>query len=154
MFRGEMTVEESVALAADDIRDIFVKKETSAAEDTDIGLYGVEVGACPLCGRPVVRGKFSYGCTGYKEGCAFRVNTVICGRIISVKHMQALLSEGKTPVIQGFVSKKSGKAFDATLRLEEGKAVFDFSAVPRRAPSHPEPVFDDSMPPPAPNEPG
>ncbi|MBE6594599.1 MAG: DNA topoisomerase III [Ruminococcaceae bacterium] len=154
VFRGEMTVEDSVALAARDIREIFEKKEASLEEDTDIGLYGVEVGACPLCGKPVVRGKFSYGCTGYKEGCGFRVNTVICGRVISVRQMQMLLTEGKTAPIRGFVSKKTGKSFDAALRLEEGKAIFDFSDVPRREPRRPEPIFDDSMPPPAPNEPG
>ena len=31
-----------------------------------------------------------------------------------------------TPLIKGFVSRKSGKAFDAYLKLEDGKAVFEF----------------------------
>ena len=38
-----------------------------------------------------------------------------------------LLSTGKTSKIQGFVSK-NGKSFDAVLKLEDGKVVFDFGA--------------------------
>jgi len=125
VFRGEMTVEESVALAADEVRAVFEKKNLPPETDTDTGVYGEEVGVCPLCGKPVVRGKFSYGCTGYKEGCKFRVNTRILGRDISAQNMRLLLAEGKTAVIQGFTSK-NGRPFDAALRLENGEAVFDF----------------------------
>ncbi|MBQ9778190.1 MAG: topoisomerase C-terminal repeat-containing protein, partial [Clostridia bacterium] len=126
VFRGQMTVEESVALAADEVRAVFAAKVQSPEEDNDIGLYGDEVGACPLCGRPVVRGKFSYGCSGYREGCDFRVRLSICGRVISVQNMRLLLETGRTSKIKNFVSKKTGKLFDAHLRLKEGQAVFDF----------------------------
>lgn len=126
VFRGEISVKESVALAAADVREVFTKKEVPLEEDTDTGLFGEEIGPCPLCGRPVVRGKFSYGCSGYKEGCTFRVNTVILGRPISVSNMKLLLKEGKTAEIRGFISKKSNQPFDAALRLQDGKAVFDF----------------------------
>ena len=126
VFRGEISVKESVALAAADVREVFTKKEVPLEEDTDTGLFGEEIGPCPLCGRPVVRGKFSYGCSGYKEGCTFRVNTVILGRPISVSNMKLLLKEGKTAEIRGFISKKSNHPFDAALRLQDGKAVFDF----------------------------
>ncbi len=127
VFRGEMSVEESVSLAAAEVKEVFAKKELPIEEDTEIGVYGEEVGNCPVCGKRVIRGKFSYGCTGYKEGCLFRVNTSICGRVISTANMRLLLTEGKTSKIKGFVSKKTGKPFDAALRLEDGKAVFDFS---------------------------
>ncbi len=129
VFRGEMTVEESVALAAADVREVFDKEKEikPPEEDTDIGLYGAEVGACPLCGKSVVRGKFSYGCSGYREGCEFRVNTSICGRVISVQNMKLLLTTGRTAKIRGFISKKKEKTFDAYLRLDAGKAIFDFS---------------------------
>lgn len=127
VFRGEMSVDQSVALAASEVKAVFAKKEQSIEEDTEIGVFGEEVGNCPICGKRVIRGKFSYGCTGYKEGCDFRVNTSICGRVISAANMRLLLSNGKTSKIKGFVSKKSGKPFDAALCLKEGKAVFDFS---------------------------
>ncbi len=127
VFRGELSVNDSVALAADEVRAVFEKKDLPPEEDTDIGVFGEEVGSCPLCGKRVVRGKFSYGCAGYKEGCDFRVNTSICGRVISAANMRLLLEKGKTSKIKGFVSKKTGNPFDAALRLENGKAVFDFS---------------------------
>jgi hypothetical protein len=41
--------------------------------------------------------------------------------------MEILLRDGRTPVLQGFVSKKSGKSFDASLKLENGEIKFDFS---------------------------
>ncbi len=127
VFRGEMTVEDSVALAAAEVREVFDKRADTIEEDTDIGVFMEEVGACPLCGKPVIRGKYNYGCSGYRDGCEFRVNLSICGRVISKTNMKKLLEEGKTSKIKGFVSKKTGKPFDGALRLEDGKAVFDFS---------------------------
>ncbi len=127
VFRGEMSVQQSVALAANEIRAVFEKKDVPIEEDRDIGLYGEIVGKCPLCGRPVSRGKFSYGCTGYREGCTFRVNLFIADRALSVKNAKLLLETGRSSRIRGFISKKTGKPYDAFLRMQDGKAVFDFS---------------------------
>ncbi len=127
VYRGEMTVEESVALAASDVREVFAAKNLNPEEDIDIGLYGEVVGQCPVCGREVVRGKFSYGCKGYKEGCGFRVNISICGRVISAQNMRLLLTNGRTAMIKGFISQKKNKSFDAALKIQNGTAVFDFS---------------------------
>jgi len=41
--------------------------------------------------------------------------------------MWHMLETGKTHKIEGFVSPKNGKAFSARLKLENGRAVFDFS---------------------------
>ena len=79
-----------------------------------------------------MRGKFSYGCSGYKEGCTFKVGLRICSRPISVSNIRLLLERGRTAVIDGFVSKKTGRSFSAALRLDGDKAVFDFSDSPRR----------------------
>ncbi len=128
VFRGQMSVEDSVALAAAEVRAVFETQPTTIEEDRDTGLYGDIVGKCPLCGNEVVRGKFSYGCKGYREGCGFRLNLFICNRAISVSNAKQLLETGRTAKIKNFISKKSGKAFDAYLRLEQdGNAVFDFS---------------------------
>ena len=128
VFRGQMSVEDSVALAAAEVRAVFDTPRTSIEEDKDIGLYGDVVGKCPLCGNEVARGKFSYGCKGYREGCKFRLNLSICGRVISAANARMLLETGRTAKIKNFISKKSGKAFDAYLCLEsDGNAVFDFS---------------------------
>ncbi len=127
VFRGSMTVRESVELAEKEISVYFEKRDTAIEQDTDTGFYGDIVGKCPICGRDLRRGKFSYGCTGYKEGCKFSVSCYICSRAISVSNLKLLLETGKTSKIQGFVSKKTGKPFDASLVLREGRAEFDFS---------------------------
>ena len=127
VFRGEMTIDDSVALAKDEIAKYFHPPMLSPEEDYDIGFFGDVVGKCPLCGRDVKRNKFGYGCSGYKDGCSFRIGSYICGRVISISNAKLLLSEGKSSKIKGFVSKK-GTLFDATLKLDEsGKCVFDFS---------------------------
>jgi hypothetical protein len=92
-----------------------------------IGFYGDEVGKCPLCGKEVIKGKYSYGCRGYKEGCTFRLNLSICKRVIPIHQARKLLAEGRTDLLHGFISPRTGNSFDARLRLEEGKAVFDFN---------------------------
>ncbi len=126
VYRGEMQVEESVRLAGDEIRALFLDHEQlPLEEDTDNGFFGDPVGSCPLCGRPVMKGRYGYGCTGYRDGCAFRIGGVICQRVIPLSAARALLAQGQTVKLKGFISKNQ-KSFDAVLKLEEGKVVFSF----------------------------
>ena len=134
VYRGEYTVRDSVLLAEKEIASVFEKKESPPETDTDIGCFGETAGICPLCGGEVRRTKFGYGCANYREGCKFTINAVICGRIISLSNVKLLLSEGRTSKIQGFQSK-NGKVFDAALKLENGRAVFDFDSPQPSAPS-------------------
>ncbi len=127
VYRGINSVDVAVGAAKDEVREIFEKKALPPEEDADIGEYKQLIGKCPVCGRDVIRGTYSYGCTGYREGCKFSVNLQICGRTVSASNMKLLLSEGRTAKINGFISKKTGKTFSARLKLEDGKAVFDFT---------------------------
>lgn len=131
VYRGEMSINASLRLAEGEISDIFGQHSSGETDgspetDTDDGFFGDNVGSCPLCGKEVIRGKYGYICRGYRDGCTFRINGVICGRVISLSNARLLLETGKTSKIRGFTSK-SGKSFDAYLRLEGGKAVFDFN---------------------------
>ncbi|MBE7053170.1 MAG: DNA topoisomerase III [Ruminococcaceae bacterium] len=126
VFRGEYTIDDSVKLAEDEIREVFTKKEVPIEKDTDDGFFGEKVGVCPLCGCDVTRTTFGYGCSGYKDGCKFSINNVILGRVISKANVMMLLKDGKTSKIEGFISKKTGKEFSAFLKLENGRAVFEF----------------------------
>ena len=138
VFHGKMTVAESVKLAESEISEVFRKKELPPEKDTDTGLFGDEVGPCPLCGGTVRRTSFGYGCANYREkNCRFSVREVICGRTVSLAMARQLLAEGRTGLIEGFVSPKSGRSFDAHLKLSEGRAVFDFP--PRTASAPPPP---------------
>lgn len=126
VFRGEMEIKDSVSLAAREIKAVFEKKELAPEYDTDYGFVGDCVGKCPICGREVVRTRYGYGCAGYRDGCKFSVSSIICSRVISIANIKMLLETGKTSKIEGFVSKRTGNKFAARLKLENGRAVFDF----------------------------
>ena len=134
VFRGEMAVEDSVALAKAEIAAVFDQYRSAEGQADDIGFFGDVIGACPLCGKEIKRFRSFYGCTGYKDGCKFSINTTICRRSIGVTHVRELLERGQTDVIHDFISPKSGKHFDAALKLDEnGRAVFVFDNAPRHA---------------------
>lgn len=126
VYRGEFGISDSVALAVKEIREVFDNAPQNPEVDTNDGFVGDVAGKCPICGKDVVRTRYGYGCSGYREGCKFSVNNVICGRVISLSNMKLLLETGKTSKIEGFVSKRTGNTFSAQLKLEDGKAVFDF----------------------------
>ncbi len=126
VFRGEMSVSDSVKLAEGEISEIF-KRGGSApiGVGVDTGEYGEILGKCPVCGKNVVRGKTSYGCMGYNEGCGFRVGISICKKSIPKTEVMRLLNEGSTARMRGFISK-SGKSFEGRLVIKDGAAVFNF----------------------------
>lgn len=127
VYRGQLAVNDAVALAKEEIAQVFsAKPDMPPEKDRDSGFFGDVAGACPLCGGKVVRGKYGYGCMEYKNGCKFRINGVICKRVISLSNARLLLETGKSSKIEGFISK-GGREFAATLRLEsDGNITFDF----------------------------
>ena len=132
VYRGEMTVKQSIALAQREIAEIFSHEATptDAAEDRDIGFKGDKIGVCPLCGDEIVRGVYNYGCIKFREGCKFRIPLSLCTRPIPVTAAKSLLETGKTGVLNGFVSK-AGKTFSAALKLEGNEVKFVFDDVPK-----------------------
>ena len=127
VYRGEMTVEDSVKLAENEISAVFERggANVPVVSGVDTGKYGDVVGACPICGKNIVRGKFSYGCIGFEDGCKFRVGINICRRDIPIDEVRRLLAEGTTSILDGFISK-NGKRFEARLVLKDANAVFNF----------------------------
>ena len=131
MFRGQATQTDAVALAEREIGAIFAAQKAGLGTDNDIGMFGDHIATCPMCGKEIIRGRYGYSCTGYKEGCPFHINTYICGKTISVGLAKQLIAEGETDVLEGFVSQKSGKSFSAKLVMREGKTSFVFADTPR-----------------------
>lgn len=124
VFKGTKTIDDAIGFVKGEIANVFeINKQQGENFD---GFVGDVVGKCPLCGGEVARTKFGYGCRGYREGCKFSTGNVICGKVISIDNIKQLLEKGATPVIAGFVSKKSGKEFSARLAVEDGKVVFKF----------------------------
>ncbi len=126
VYKGEISIRASLRLAQREIAEIFASSSpVSAEKDINIGLSGDEIGVCPACGRSVIRGRYSYGCAGYKEGCKFRIPLSLCKRAIPVSAAKTLISGGTTAKLDGFISK-NGKSFSASLVLEGDRVVFKF----------------------------
>lgn len=131
VFRGEITVDDGVRLAQNEISQVFDSVHLQATPETDEydGFYGDEVGICPLCGGKVVKGRYGYGCLNYKEkNCKFTIWNTMCSRIIPLSAARSLLETGTTAKLQGFISPRTGKSFDAKLKLdpETKRPAFDF----------------------------
>ena len=125
VFHNEITIDDSVELAKKEIDEVFHQKTSNIEDDIDTGFYGDEVGTCPLCGQKVLKNRYGYGCSGYKDGCTFKINMNICNRVISISNAKLLLEKGYTSKIKGFISK-NGKSFDAKLVLNDKKIEFNF----------------------------
>lgn len=90
---------------------------------------------CPICGGQMETTPFGYGCSNYKKdgsGCRFSIGA-IAGRNLTQEEVTTLLTEGKTDVLDGFLSKDK-KKFRARLKIhttEDGKKEiqFDFSEI-------------------------
>lgn len=126
VYRGEITIDDSVKQATDEISGVFGAEVNSPDSQFYSGFAGDVVGKCLDCGNDVVRGKYGYQCNNYKGGCKFRISGIICKRVISPAHAKQLLTDGRTEKIDGFISKNE-KPFSATLKMENNKVVFDFN---------------------------
>ncbi len=126
IYHGKKTISDGVLQAESDIASIFETRSVPLSKDIDIGMAGDVLGKCPLCDGEVVRGTYGYGCRDYKN-CTFRIPLEIAKRPISFAQAKMLIEEGKTCVIEGFVSK-AGKPFSAALVYKDGKVGFDFNS--------------------------
>lgn len=82
---------------------------------------------CPICkkGHIIDKNKV-YACTNESNGCKFVIFKKIADKNLSELMIKTLCEKGTTAKLKGFKSKK-GKAFEARLKLNEGKVEFDFS---------------------------
>lgn len=86
---------------------------------------------CPLCDGEVETTPFGYGCSNYRtNGCKFSIGT-IAGRDLTEEEVTKLLTEGKTEILNGFVSKLKKKFSAALIYKKDENGVpsiqFDFS---------------------------
>lgn len=93
------------------------------------------IGQCPKCQNRVFETAMSYVCeksVGAKRTCTFRVGKVILQQNIERPQAQKLLGEGKTALLDKFISKK-GRPFKAFLVLKDGAVAFEFEPRPAKA---------------------
>ena len=122
VYHGEMTIDESVKMAENEIRQVFETDKNAGS-----GFYGDVIGTCPKCGKNVVRGRYSYACEDLPDKCDFKINLRILGCPVPKEQAAKLLTNGKTDKMN-FTSLKTGKVFSSSLKLDENKkVVFDFT---------------------------
>lgn len=122
------------AAIANGVSNVFASRKLEASELAVQGDSGLQ---CPSCQKGYLRERKAgesafYGCTGYKAdktGCNFRLPGELCSRKLSVTTIKQLCSsKRRSTLVKGLVSKKSGKSFDAFLKLtvKEGQAEIGF----------------------------
>jgi DNA topoisomerase-3 len=65
----------------------------------------------------MLKGKAAWGCSRFREDCQFRVPFEWGGKTLSDTQMNQLLRKGKTGVIRGFISSKTGNRYEAALQI-------------------------------------
>lgn len=89
------------------------KTKKTESELAKTGLVGT---ACPKCGKgQIIKGKNSYGCSSWKDGCKFIVPFKIMNKKLSEKQIQQLIDKKSTTKIGGFVL--NGKKVEGILKL-------------------------------------
>ena len=122
VYHGEMTIDESVKMAENEIRQVFETDKNAGS-----GFYGDVIGKCPKCGKNVARGRYSYACEDFPDKCDFKINLRILGCPVPKEQAAKLLTNGKTDKMN-FTSLKTCKVFSSSLKLDENKkVVFDFT---------------------------
>ena len=93
------------------------------------------LGACPKCGAPVKAFGKNYVCENAvptaaqaTPSCDFKSGQVILQQPVAPEQMHKLLQEGKTDVLDKFVSNRTRRTFKARLAwsADEGKVIFEF----------------------------
>jgi len=120
-------------------REPKARKERKPKEPAPkIDFTGKEsLGECPVCGGKIFETDTSYICEhsqADRKPCKFKLSKTILGREIPKEQAHKLLTNGKTDLLDGFISKR-GRPFSAYLKLEDGKVGFEF---PEKAASAPE----------------
>jgi DNA topoisomerase-3 len=85
----------------------------------------IKLGPCKKCnGFLIDKGSF-YGCNNFRTNhCDFTISKKILGKTITQKNIKKLLNEGKTELIEGFVSKD--QVFNAILSWDERESRIRF----------------------------
>ncbi len=115
------------------------RKEGESGEPVDFG--GQEsLGACPKCRSHVYEHGASYVCehsVGTHVTCDFKTGKVILQQPVSREQMSKLLADGKTDLLENFVSNKTRRKFKARLAYDtkEGKVSFEFEPRAAKAPA-------------------
>jgi DNA topoisomerase-3 len=117
------------------------KQAAESGEPVDFGDQE-GLGACPKCKGRVFEHGTSYVCehaVGANVSCDFKSGKIILQQPVAREQMSRLLAQGRTELLENFVSNKTRRKFKARLAYDakEGKVVFEFEprAAGKKAPA-------------------
>lgn len=124
MERGKYDPAQFMSEVADYTREIL----QCTAEKT---INPSNLGPCPICNAPVIRGKAAYGCSEWKQGCQFVLPGVVWELPLPPQLAREILSH-KRSLTPHPIMVKERKLF-ATLRLEKkGKLHYEETEVAKK----------------------
>jgi DNA topoisomerase-3 len=120
------------------------KKAEGDGEPVDFSAQE-SLGVCPKCQGRVFEFGSSYVCehaVGAHVTCDFKSGKIILQQPVPREQMSKLLAEGKTELLQNFVSNKTRRKFKAYLAYDkkEGKVSFEFEPRATKAPAKKAPI--------------
>jgi DNA topoisomerase-3 len=112
-------IDGALALDANFQPELLPAAESKPTTATDPGQI-----PCPVCKLgTMLKGSSAFGCSRFREDCQFRVPFEWGGKKLTDTQLRQLLRRGETGVIKGFLSAKTGKKYDAALKVDEGRVV-------------------------------
>lgn len=119
---GKLNYDDFISQIEDKVRLWYAEIKNSKAK-----AYVDKSSICPLCGNKLYKSKTNVYCSNYKKGCKFSIPFELCGKKLTQNQINMLISSQRTNIIKGFKSSKTGKEFDASLKInEQGKLEFIF----------------------------
>jgi len=128
-FRSKQGKPFTASLRLQDKKIEFLFTDNTDNLDTKAIMATPSLGNSPVDGTPVHATPVAYMSTSAMDGDktnGLQIGRIILNKVIEPEHIHQLLSEGKTELISGFISKKK-RPFDAFLLLDKkGKISFEF----------------------------
>lgn len=120
MEKGAYPKAQFMAEITEMVRSIIAKLQSNAKASPQYAARKLAV-PCPKCGGEVREEGYNFFCA-----CGFKVGRKICERDITKDEVTAMLKNGKSTLLKGFTSPKSGKVFDAFLAYVKADDKLDF----------------------------
>jgi DNA topoisomerase-3 len=122
IYNNEKKINDLIITVKNELFEVINKNEDVVIEKIDTRTI---LAKCPACGGNIVENPKAYSCDKWKDGCKFTIWKTISGKKLTEKQVLQLIEKGKTGKIKGFKSK-TGKDFEASLKLEGTQVKFDF----------------------------
>lgn len=141
IYKGELSADDFMNGITEFISSFVKDTKLNYSPEQSTGVFDREIesiGVCPKCQQKIIEKTGSFSCQSntwkknnnkwvLSAGCGFEIRKKIAGKAITKTQAQKLLKKGKTDMIKGFTSAKTGKPFDAYLILKSDNTIgFEF----------------------------